>query len=76
MSSAALDSAITQDDHGAARGCLHPSCSLILGDCRDVLRDKTGRYGTASQHQDARWRDEVNAQVSQPETKPTTKADQ
>ena len=24
MSSAALDSAITQDDHGAARGCLHP----------------------------------------------------
>ena len=38
MSSAALDSAITQDDHGAARGCLHPSCSLILGDCRDVLR--------------------------------------
>jgi len=27
MSSAAPDSAITQDDHGAARGCLHPSCS-------------------------------------------------
>lgn len=24
MSSAATDSAITQDDHGAARGCLHP----------------------------------------------------
>ena len=46
MSSAVTDSAITQDDHGAARGCLHPlvrpyyvdsHCTIYNADCRDLL---------------------------------------
>jgi site-specific DNA-methyltransferase (adenine-specific) len=41
MSSAALDSAITQDDHGAARGCLHPLVreflDVRLADCMEVM---------------------------------------
>ncbi len=41
MSSAASDSAITQDDHGATRGCLHPLVREFLdvrhADCMEVM---------------------------------------
>lgn len=41
MSSAAQDSAITQDDHGAARGCLHPLVREFLdvrhADCMELM---------------------------------------
>lgn len=41
MSSAAPDSAITQDDHGAARGCLHPLVreflDVRLADCMELM---------------------------------------
>ena len=41
MSSAAPDSAITQDDHGATRGCLHPLVreflDVRLADCMELM---------------------------------------
>lgn len=41
MSSAAQDSAITQDDHGATRGCLHPLVREFLdvrhADCMELM---------------------------------------